>query len=321
MRLRPRRPLVVAVVTVLAGLAGSVAVSSPAMAAELCGSIYATKVINSGGSYSGTAGNDVVLIKSTNGMTYYDPVDGSDTICVNGSSPATIWTAGWAHTVYFGNRANNVFYGTEGPDNVTGGSGDDLIKGNGGDDRLDGGQGNDYIRGGDGNDQIDGDWGDDCLVGGNGYDTIVGSNGNDTLLLSKQERYSSTQCAPALWDTSQAAQDFLTYPGDADGGEAYPGNENDITLGSNGDDYIIDSAGNDYLRSYDGNDSLEGGPGSDYLNAGWGDDYLSDSYTDNSADNAYGGPGWDTFWLFSGGGDVCFADWGPETVSCSSGQG
>ena len=42
MRLRPRRPLVVAAAALLAGVAGAVAVASPAMAAEYCDNLDVT---------------------------------------------------------------------------------------------------------------------------------------------------------------------------------------------------------------------------------------------------------------------------------------
>jgi Ca2+-binding RTX toxin-like protein len=288
------------------------------MAVDYCYNLAATITITTAGSYSGTSGNDVVVVKSSNGMTYYNPVGGRDHICVTGSSPITVWSAGSGHWISIDNSAGNVIYGSEGPDDVGGGSGPDNIKGNGGDDYLEGYGGNDYIRGGGGNDIIDGGANDDCLLGGSGYNELYGSFGNDDLLINKTDRYTSTQCAPAEWDTSSAATTFLNSPGSG-GGIANGDNGNDRAYGSNSADSMSDHGGNDMLRGYGGNDSLEGGVGSDYLNGGYGDDTLSDSYTDNAVDVAYGGPGTDKFYVRSGGADVCYAEWGPGGILACSG--
>lgn len=321
MRVRPRRPLALTAAALLAGVAGAVAVASPALATDLCYNLFPTITITAAGSYSGTSGDDIVFIKSYNGMTYYDPVGGRDHICVRGDSAVTVWAAGSGHWISIGNSAANVIYGSEGQDEVGGGSGPDTIKGNGGDDILRGYGGNDYIRGGNGNDDIDGGAGDDCLLGGSGYNTLAGDSGNDDILIARTERYSSTQCAPAEWDTSSAATTFLNSPGSG-GGTVYPGNGNDRVYGSNSNDSISEGSGtgNDMLRGYGGNDSLEGGYGSDYLNAGYGDDSLFDSYPDSSVDVAYGGPGTDKFHVSSGGADVCYAEWGPGGVLACTGS-
>jgi Ca2+-binding RTX toxin-like protein len=313
--------LVVAAATLLAGaagVAGTLAVASPAAAAEWCYNLQVTISIGTAGSYNGTTGNDVVLIKSTNGMTYYNPVDGRDHVCVTGSSPATVWAAGLGHWIGISNSAANVIYGSEGPDEISGGLGPDTIKGNGGNDRLFGYGGNDYIRGGDGDDQINGGSGDDCLVGGSGYNDIIGENGNDDILINKTDRYNASQCAPAEGDTSAAATAFLGSPGTG-GGEIYPGNGNDRVFGSDSNDYTSEGSGsgNDILRGYGGNDSIEAGKGSDQLYGGSGNDILQDSYTDNVFDAAYGGSGTDSFSVRSQGGDVCYPDSGPATIACS----
>src|SRR4051812_29530668 len=99
MRLQPRRLLVIGAAALLSGVA-AVAVASPAMAAsDLCYSLYSTITYTTAGSYSGTSGDDVVVIKSSNGRTYYNPVGGRDHICVTGSSPITVWAAGSGHWI------------------------------------------------------------------------------------------------------------------------------------------------------------------------------------------------------------------------------
>jgi Ca2+-binding RTX toxin-like protein len=288
------------------------------MAAEFCYNLQVTISIANAGGYSGTAGDDVVLIKSTNGMTSYDPIDGRDHICVTGSSPVTVWANGDGHWIGMSNAAANVIYGSEGPDEVGGGSGNDTIKGNGGNDELWGFGGNDYIRGGDGNDQINGGSGDDCLLGGSGYNELIGELGNDDILINKTDRYSSSQCAPAEGDTSPAATTFLGSPGTG-GGLVFPDNGNDRVFGSDSNDTISEGShsGNDILRGYGGNDSIEGGKGSDQLHGGSGNDLLFDSYTDNAFDAAYGNSGTDTFAVRSLGGDTCYPASGPGTIACS----
>lgn len=320
MRLRPTWRLAAGAATLLAGVAGAVAVASPAMAAEYCYNLIITQKITTAGSYSGTSGDDIVLITSSNGMTDYNPVGGRDHICVTGASPITVWAAGDGHWISLF-QGSNVIYGSDGPDDVGGGSGADTIKGNGGNDLLWGYGGNDYIRGGNGDDQLNGGNGDDCLLGGAGFNEIIGENGNDDILIAKTDRFSSTRCAPAEGDTSAAATTFLGSPGSG-GGEIYPGNGNDRVFGSTSTDYISEGSGggNDILRGYGGNDSLEGGFGSDYLNGGSGNDTLMDSYTDSAVDWVYGGSGTDTFYIFSGGGDVCYADSGPGGLLACNGN-
>src|SRR5687767_6054175 len=100
MRLRYGRPLAVAAATLLAGIAGAVVVASPAMAADYCFNHSPTIAITSAGSYSGTSGNDVVVIKHSSGMVYFDPVDGHDEICrLDTSGTMTVWAAGDGHKI------------------------------------------------------------------------------------------------------------------------------------------------------------------------------------------------------------------------------
>jgi Ca2+-binding RTX toxin-like protein len=320
MSIRFKRPLAVAAATLLGGAAVVAVAATPAVAAEYCYNQAVTITITSSGSYNGTAGNDVVWINSPSGRTYYDPVGGRDRICAHTAGGViTIWANGSGHWI-IGTHQGDTIYGSEGSDTISGEGGNDVIKGNGGNDFLDGYGGDDYIRGNAGDDIIDGGQDDDCLVGGTGYNRIYGSFDHDTLLLGHDSRYSSAQCAPAINDTSSAATAFMNSVSSG-GGQANGDNGNDRIWGTNGSDSATGGAGNDTISTFGGNDGLYGDTGADYLNAGYGNDSIYDWYPDSVADFAYGGPGTDYFSVTSGGGDVCYAEWGPGTVSCSGGQG
>ncbi len=317
MRSRYRRPLAVAAAALLAGVAGAVAVATPALAADLCFNHTPTKTITSAGYHTGTPGNDVVIIKHTSGVVYYEPVDGNDEICRVSASGGSIfiYRNGDGHKIVVGGSIGATIYGSDGPDEILGGGGNDLIAGNGGDDYISGGGGDDYIRGNGGNDHIFDEYGDNCLLGGAGDDEISVSTNHDdnTILLGHENRYNSYQCAPADSDTSAAATNFInsvTTGKDA----AYGGAGDDRIWGSNGNDYVTAGSGNDSVRGFAGNDSLWGGSGADILNGGYGNDSLYD-FGDSVADYLYGGPGTDYFSAKST--DLCYAGWDPPSMSCT----
>lgn len=311
---RFRRPVAIGAAALLTGVAAAVTVASPAMAADLCFNQYATITITSPGNWSGTSGNDVVVIKTNSAATTFDPVGGSDAICILGPAAATIWAAGSGHRINGGPGADTI-YGSNGNDTISGFGGNDTIKGNGGSDTIDGDSGNDYIRGNDGDDFIWGQTGDDCLLGGRGYNKLNGDEDNDVILMGYENRYNSSQCAPEDWDTSQAAMDFMNglYDG---GGQATGHSGNDRIWGSNGNDSATGSSGNDAIRTFAGNDSLYGDTGSDTLNGGYGNDTLREYYVDNNADQLIGGPDTDSFSAKSE--DICYSGWATGgTISCT----
>ena len=322
MRLLRRRPLILAAV-LLAGAAGGVAVGSPAMAADLCYNHFPTITITSAGTYNGTSGNDIVVIKHTSGTVTYNPVGGSDEICRLGDAPLTVRTsgtmsAGNGHKISIGGYAPATIYGSNGPDKVGTGGGNDIIIGNGGDDVLEGFGGDDYIAGNGGNDYIVDHSGNNCLAGGSGQDQIYATGtGHNIILLGYEQRYSSTQCAPADSDNSPAAQAWRNNR-TSGGGYVYGGNGNDLIYGSNGVDSLSGGTGNDIIRGFAGNDSLTGGGGSDYLYGGDGNDSLTD-YGDSVVDRLYGDAGTDTFGAYGDGIDICYPGSGPATMTCGFG--
>jgi Ca2+-binding RTX toxin-like protein len=316
MRVRHRPLLAVGATALLAGVAGALAVAPPALAADLCYNHSPTITITSAGSYSGTPGTDVVVIKHSSGTVYFDPVDGHDEICRLGTNGTfTVYAAGDGHRIGAAGPSGVTIYGSNGSDDIGGSSGNDVIKGNGGDDIIWGYGGDDYIRGNAGDDVIFDEFGDNCLLGGAGNDEISTStdHGHNTILLGHEHRYSSYQCAPADSDNSQAATDFMNS--NTTGTDlAYGGSGNDRIWGSNGNEEINAGSGNDAVRGFAGNDILWGGSGADNLNGGHGNDTLSDQ-GDSAGDFLYGGPGTDKFYGKSN--DLCYAGWDPPSMSCT----
>lgn len=118
------------------------------MAYDLCFNHFPTMTITTAGSYRGTAGNDIVVIKHPGGMVYYDPVDGHDEICrLDTPGPFTVWTAGDGHQISAAGPSGVTIYGSEGPDDIGGSSGNDTL--NAGADNV-----ADYLYGGPGTDKF-----------------------------------------------------------------------------------------------------------------------------------------------------------------------
>jgi Ca2+-binding RTX toxin-like protein len=316
MRLRHRPPLAVVAAALLAGIAGAVVVATPALAADLCYNHSPTITITSAGNYSGTPNNDVVVIKHSSGTAYYNPVDGHDEICrLDTNGTFFVWSAGDGHKINASGPTGVTIYGSNGNDDIGGSSGHDLIAGNGGDDIIWSYGGDDYVRGNAGDDFIFDEVGSNCLLGGAGNDeiSISTNHSNNTILLGHEHRYSSSQCAPADSDTTQAATDFINS--NTTGTDlAYGGSGNDRIWGSNGNEEVNAGSGNDAVRGYAGNDILWGNSGADNLNGGYGNDTLNDG-GDTTVDQLFGGPGTDKF---SGkSNDLCYAGWDPPSMSCT----
>lgn len=139
--------------------------------------------------YSGTAGDDVVVVVT--GPVTFNGLGGNDTICVNhipelaafnGPSPLVTINGGEGDDVVYNYTSfPSVMLGGNGDDILVGGSGIDTISGNGGHDLVDGGAGNDVVNGNDGADLVYGSAGNDSLFGDAGVDTMDGGLGNDTM--------------------------------------------------------------------------------------------------------------------------------------------
>lgn len=91
---------------------------------------------------TGTPGNDVVSLGSTNDA--YDGLAGNDTI-----------TPGSGDDCVLGSEGNDIVSPGSGADEIHGGEGDDTLAGGSGNDRITGGPGNDSIDAGSGHDRID----------------------------------------------------------------------------------------------------------------------------------------------------------------------
>jgi Ca2+-binding RTX toxin-like protein len=304
----------------LVGVTAAVAVGSPAMASHCDGYAPFTIVVNSSGNWSGTSGNDKVLISANNAT--FNPVGGSDIICITATGGTTVWSAGAGHGI-FGGPGPDYLYGAQGDDYIEGNGGNDLIAGNGGADTIKGGSGNDYLRGLAGGtwenpDHLSGDSGDDCILGGSGLNILLGGSGNDVLLIGYDHRYSSTQCAPADWDTSAPAQAFRdnVHSGGTPWTIADGGSGNDRIWGTTGVDSIQGGEGDDVIYGWAGNDSINGWGGNDSLNGGAGNDHLNGEFNDGAhSDQLYGGSGSDT--LNGDSHDICYPEYGPATTTCS----
>ena len=188
--------------TLSAALATSTLVASAllaapaAFAAETCDGKTVTKVVSSG-TYEGTSGQDVVIVK---GQATVKLGAGSDTVCVQTDGRVTAYLgegqdkffgAGkkgqhWVHggpgrnDIYVGNGGSVVLAGDSG-DVIVGGSGIDNVVGGSGHDDIKGGDGDDTLYGFGGIDLIKGGKGDDLIVGGLDRDELYGDAGNDTI--------------------------------------------------------------------------------------------------------------------------------------------
>ena len=220
-------------------------------------------------SFTGSAGDDVLIIRGTNAALHANNSVGDDSIYAG--SGDDILLGGGANRLD-GGAGDDSIEGREGQDTLSGGDGNDTIHGGADRDTLDGGAGDDLlyghgannngadlrddIYGGDGNDTIDGatgndmlrgDAGDDLITGGYGTDTVIGGAGNDTL-------------------TGEAWSDLIYGGDDADfinGGFGY-----DRLNGGNGADRFfhlgVADHGSDWIQDYaamDGDVLVFGGTG------------------------------------------------------------
>jgi uncharacterized delta-60 repeat protein len=159
----------------------------------------------------GTAGNDVVIIRTRNDgrvevessgavLASFSAADvhriavaaddGND--FVDARDLTAITTAGVDFPVTIdGGRGADVLVGHVGRDRITGGpdddrihgwDGNDWLSGNAQKDRVGGGAGDDSVLGNGGRDFVDGDTGDDTLHGGDQPDTLLGGDGADSVL-------------------------------------------------------------------------------------------------------------------------------------------
>ncbi len=260
-----------------------------------CNGKVATIVGTTGGTLTGTSGDDVIVGQGA--FTYtVNAGNGNDTICtgagndvINAGSGDDWVHAGEGNNQLIGDNGHDTLRAGAGNDTIDAGSGDDVIEAGAGTNTILGGNGNDTIVTGAGNDTIQGGSGDDTINAGEGNNTITGDNGNDTIVTGTG---TDTINAGSGDDTVDAGEGNDTLIGE---------NGNDILLGGGGNDQLDGGSGNDRLEGGDGNDTLIGQNGDDTLLGGTGNDTLT---ADIGNDFLDGGPGTDS--LSGGTGtDTC----------------
>ena len=153
-----------------------------------CNGKAATIVGTTGGTLTGTNGDDVIVGVGAFNYTI-NAGNGNDTICtgagndiINAGNGNDWIDAGAGNNQITGDNGNDTIFGGPGIDTIQAGNGDDVVDAGDGDDNVIGDNGNDILIGGGGNDHLDGGNGNDRLEGGDGNDTLIGQNGDDTLL-------------------------------------------------------------------------------------------------------------------------------------------
>jgi Hemolysin-type calcium-binding repeat (2 copies). len=143
-------------------------------------------IIDSGGTFVGTAGKDDAGWGgfATSPVVIY--LLGGDDIVGGGQfydkTTITIF-GGDGNDRLAGNGSVENFYGGKGNDMLLGNNLNDVLHGDSGNDSLLGKDGNDTLFGGKGDDYILGDDGDDSLVGGQGINIVYGGGGKDIFII------------------------------------------------------------------------------------------------------------------------------------------
>lgn len=238
----------------------------------------------------GETGDDVIVggVRTHTDANYLDGGDGED-IVRGGQGQDSIYGGDLDDTLLGGIGTSDA------GDFIFGGSGLDSISGAGGADELFGESDNDtiyaFVKGtdrDDGGNRIEGNTGDDNLFGASGPDTILGHAGSDKIM-----------GAPGN-DTISGGDDV--------GDEIDGGTGDDAIWAGEGIDTVRGGLGDDFIDGEDGNDRLFGDDGEDrlvdvdtlfnILHGGVGNDEINcfDNNILGSWDDAFGGPGLDTFW-------------------------
>jgi hypothetical protein len=214
-------------------------------APRYCNEVRATKVM-AGGSFTGSAGQDVVV--GSAGRDVVNAAGGDDIVC--GRSGDDELHGGDGVDVMFGEIGADQMYGDAGDDSMDGGDGADVMYGGFGVDRIEGRIGNDRIYGEYGADRLYGGVGDDRLEGGPDADSLYGGKGAD-------------------YSYGAEGNDWLSddYFGGGDGRPAEIGDGNDTMIGGPGSDELSGGAGDDHLNDSLGQDEMYGGDGRDHIAA------------------------------------------------------
>lgn len=297
-------------------IASALLVAPAAFAAEKCDGKTVTKVVSSG-TYEGTSGQDVVIVK---GQATVKLGAGSDTVCVQTDGRVTAYL-GEGQDKFFGagKKGHHWVHGGPGRNDIYVGNGGSLVLAGDSGDVIVGGSGIDNVVGGSGHDDIKGGDGDDTLYGLGGIDLIKGGKGDDLIVggLDRDELYGDAGNDTIYGDYDFTEGEDVSWVGTGDEGKKYAakisaGYGNDKLYGGAGNDKLVGDLGDDYLDGGRGDDYLEGGPGSDQLFTGidikksdgaWeqvkGDTLIGDYYETRDA----GGFAWDNDVLASSPGD------------------
>jgi RTX calcium-binding nonapeptide repeat (4 copies) len=173
----PRRARRLGLVATI-GLATTIAVAAPALAANTASASVVGRTLDIRG--SGGADNIVLSIAAGNPNTLDVDFENDgivDQSFDRGSFDVINVSLGGGDDHF---TANGVPLSQ--PSTITGGGGADTIIGTGGVDAIDGEGGNDNITSGGGDDFLDGGGGDDFAVGGVGHDVASLGGGNDTFV-------------------------------------------------------------------------------------------------------------------------------------------
>ena len=264
----------------------------------------------------GDADNDTVLLRraSDPSMLEFD-VDGDakiDGTVPLGSFKTIFVSMGRGADSFRVDDSGGTFTDTE-PTTITGGEGPDSLTGGGGKEVIVGDAGNDHLIGGPGNDVTHGSEGSDVFVWNppDGQDTVDGGPDADRMVAFGTDEHDDFEIVPdglrvglvrrdgprVLVMNGVEGLELLTRNGSdriaADpevgklirltlhAGSPFPGQDNDLVIGSNSADEILGGVGADRLEGRGGDDkifgqegvdSLSGGPGKDALTGGFGVD-------------------------------------------------
>ncbi len=151
-----------------------------------CNGKVATIIGTTGGTLTGTSGDDVIVGQGAFNYTV-NAGNGNDTICtesgndtINAGNGNDWINAGAGNNQITADNGSDTTFAGAGNDTVQAGNGDDTVDAGEGADTVSGDNGNDILLGGAGNDTLTADNGNDFLDGGPGTDSLSGGNGTDT---------------------------------------------------------------------------------------------------------------------------------------------
>ncbi|HTU12212.1 MAG TPA: calcium-binding protein [Allosphingosinicella sp.] len=222
----------------------------------------------------GGTGDDTYSISSGTQILVENANEGTDTVAIFGTGPASFTLADNFENLTFGINVASTGIGNAAANRIVGTFLADILDGKGGADQL---------QGGGGDDRYFVDNAGDLVTEGVG-------EGNDRVFASVSYALAAGQSVETLSTTDNAGTGAINLTGNElantimgnAGVNTLVGNAgNDVLDGKEGNDSLSGGADNDVLYGRDGNDMLYGGTGANYLSGGLGDDqYVIDSSSD-----------------------------------------